>query len=531
MKSNLAQLPQQVVSLWNRLAVRQRVGLAAAVTIIGVGLAAAAVWSGHTDYALLYGRLDDTEAAHVLAALDDAKIPYRIGRSGNSIYVAADKVHQVRMQLAGKGIPKSDGVGFEIFDKSNFGISDFVQRANYIRALQGELARTISQLDEVDAARVMIVLPENRLLLSNNRETTASVFVRVKGNASLATESVHSIRFLVANAVEGLQPNRVTVVDNHGTVLAENDSEDSLAGLTSNHLAARQKLELYLGQKAQSMLEKVLGPGQAVVRVAVELNQDTVNRTEERFDPKGQVLRTSTLADDSSDSTSANNNNPAPGMATNASVDTNATASASTSTASHTRRKTENAQYEITKTTSSTVQAPGAITRVSAAVFVAAAPSGPDHKPVVRPPEEIEKLRRIVQSALGLQLGEDANRRDEITLEEMSFNDWTTATTPEPGPVPPVRPPAWWGIAAVAGGAVVVVLLLLVVLGRRREPVVAGTRAPAPVAGPVAAIASGNGHGEEEVTVESLNRLLRENPGPMTHAVRGWLGQTEETGN
>ena len=122
----------------------------------------------------------------MIAALDDAKVPYKIGSGGGSILVPADKVYLMRMQLAGRGIPRGDGVGFEIFDKPNFGISDFVQRANYVRAVQGELARTIGQLDEIESARVMIVLPENRLLLDKDKHPTASVFVRVRGNTPLA---------------------------------------------------------------------------------------------------------------------------------------------------------------------------------------------------------------------------------------------------------------------------------------------------------------------------------------------------------
>ena len=139
--------------------------------VVLAGLAVLAFWSSRADYALLYGKLDEGEAAKVIAALDEAKVPYQISRGGGSILVPADKVYQVRMQMAGKGIPRGEGVGFEIFDKASFGISDFVQRANYTRAIQGELARTISQLDQVESARVMIVMPENRLLTDSLAQT------------------------------------------------------------------------------------------------------------------------------------------------------------------------------------------------------------------------------------------------------------------------------------------------------------------------------------------------------------------------
>src|SRR5271156_2907176 len=299
MNKNLTQLGQQLQGIWKQLGLNQRISIFMATAVVFLGLGAMAFWSSHPDFALLYGKLDDGEASKIIAALDESKIPYQI--RGGSIYVPNDKVYQVRMQMAGKGIPRGEGVGFEIFDKANFGISDFVQRANYARAIQGELARTISQLDQIESARVMIVMPENRLLSDSLRKPTASVFVRVKGSAQLSPSSVNSIRFLVANSVEGLQANNVSVVDNSGNVLSENQDNDSVAGLSGNQLSARRNFEQYLTKKAEGMLEKVLGAGQAVVRVSTDINWDTVTKTEEKFDPDGQVIRNSTINDESTD--------------------------------------------------------------------------------------------------------------------------------------------------------------------------------------------------------------------------------------
>src|SRR5256714_1087945 len=305
MNQNLSKLGAQLRDIWNQLGGAQRLSVLCATFVLLTGLGTLAFWSSRADYSLLYGRLSDGEAAKVIAALDDAKVPYKVGAGGGSILVPAEKVHLMRMQLAGRGIPRGDGVGFEIFDKPNFGISDFVQRANYVRAVQGELARTIGQLDEVESARVMIVLPENRLLLDKDKYATASVFVRVRGNSQLAPQSINSIRFLVANSVEGLKPNHVSVVDNLGNVLSENSDNDSLSGLTSTQLAARRNLEQYLAKKGQDMLEKVLGPGMAIVRVSAEINYDTVTRSEEKYDPEGQVLRSQTKTDENTDASTA----------------------------------------------------------------------------------------------------------------------------------------------------------------------------------------------------------------------------------
>ncbi|HXJ72749.1 MAG TPA: flagellar basal-body MS-ring/collar protein FliF, partial [Candidatus Dormibacteraeota bacterium] len=268
MSQNLRQLVLQLLATWKQLGLNQRVSLLLGAGVVCAGLIGLSIWSSRPDYVLLYGKLDDAEAARVMAALDEAKIPYQTGRGGASILVPSDKVHQTRAQLAAKGIPRGEGVGFEIFDKPNFGISDFIQRANYLRAVQGELARTISQIDMVESARVMIVMPENRLLVDNQKKPTASVFVRIKGNGQLPVSAVNSIRFLVANAVEGLPANGVSVVDNLGNVLSENQDNDAATGLSNNQLNARRNLEQYLAHKAEGMLEKALGPGQAIVRVA-----------------------------------------------------------------------------------------------------------------------------------------------------------------------------------------------------------------------------------------------------------------------
>jgi flagellar M-ring protein FliF len=476
-----------------------------------------AFWSGRAEYGLLYGKLDEGEAAKVIAALDESKVPYQV--RGGSIYIPSGKVYQVRMQMAGKGIPRGDGVGFEIFDKANFGISDFVQRANYTRAVQGELARTISQLDSIESARVMIVMPENRLLIDNQRKPTASVFVRVKGNAQLPPAAVNSIRFLVANSVEGLQVNNVSVVDNLGNVLSENEESDSVAGLSNNQLTARRNFEQYLTKKAQGMLEQVLGAGQAVVRVSTDLNWDTITRTEEKYDPDGQVIRVSTINDENTDTSTSGGAGGPPGVAANGS-DTNAAANPVNK--SHTQKKVSNNTYEINKMTSNIVQAAGGIKRITAAVFVAQRyeGAGADHKPTARPPEELEKLRRIVQSALGIQTNADNSRADEITLEEIPFND-QPATDLSRQLDRQEKRQFWFELAqkAIYPALAVTVLILFWRLWLK------AAKDDIPIA-----IPPSNGNGQRKsaqstVTVEVLNQLIRENPANMTQAVRSWLAR------
>lgn len=541
MNENLSKLLKQLAHIWSQLGASQRVSVIAATFVLVAGLVGAALWSSRADYSLLYGGLSDTESAKVVAALDDAKVSYKVG-SGGAIMVPADKVYSMRMQLASKGIPQGDGVGFEIFDKPNFGISDFVQRANYLRALQGELARTIGQLDEVKAARVMIVLPENRLLLDRDKYPTASVFVRVRGTSPLAPQTLNSIRFLVANSVEGLKPAHVAVVDNLGNAEEISDS-DSLAGLSSSQLASRRSLEQYLAKKAQEMLETVLGPGQAIVRVSAEVNYDTTTTTQEKFDPDGQVVRTQTKNDENLDTATAQNTTPA-GISANTIGETNSQSSAAPVNSSKNHKTTSTIEYEIGKTTSAITQVAGGLKRLSAAVTVAQQMqgAGADRKPVVRTPEEMEKLRRIVSSALGA----DVSRGDTIELAELPFND-QFMTDMNQQLDQQVKHDFWWTLARNSVYPALGLIAFVVLLRAFKQTPIQDIPLGVPVGrlagknGTGTGTGNGNGHSRFPdfsyepqpgvVTVDVLNRLIKDNPNNMTQAIREWMnrGHTPET--
>lgn len=544
MKQSFSQLGRQLLTIWQQLGLNQRISVVLATGVLLASLGGLSFWCWRVEYALLYGKLDQAEAGKVIPALDEAKVPYKVSGGGSSIYVPADKVYSVRMQLASRGIPRGEGIGFEIFDKPNFGISDFVQRANYLRAVQGELARTIAQVDTVEHARVLLVIPENRLLVDNQKRPTASVFVRVRGNSPLAPQTVSAIRFLVANAVEGLQPNQVSVVDNQGNVLSENGDVDSLAGVSSSQLAARKEMELYLAKKAEGMLERVLGPGQAVVRVAADINFESVTRTEEKYDPDGQVIRSSTINDENVELSTPNGGGGAPGAVANASTETNLVVAGSSPNNNRTRKKVTTQQYELNKVRSDHIQAAGGLKRISAAVFVAARTegAGSDRKVVPRTKEELEKLRQIVQSALGIQEGPDSERRDVITLEEMPFNE-DSALELAQGLKRDADRQLWWemGKNALYG---LLVLSIALAFWRifQRTPV-----DDLPIGVPVGELmAEANGHSPVRMTsgsptaegtngaslnslsVDALNKMLRENPSNVTQAIRHWMVHTKE---
>ncbi len=527
--NNVAKLGAQLREIWKQLGVTQRITVASATVLLASGLLGIAWWSSRTPYSLLYGRLSAAEAGKVIAALDAAKVPYEIGVGGSSILVPQDKVYSLRMQLASQGIPNSDGVGFEIFDKPNFGISDFVQRADYIRAMDGELAHTISQIDAVESARVMIVMPENRLLLDQNKQPTASVFVHVRGGTALDPQTVNAIRFLVANSVEGLKPNHVTVVDNLGNVLSANEGNDSLAGLSNSQLAAQRAVEQCLTQKAQGMLDKVLGPGRAVVRVSAELNFDTLTRTSENYDPDGQVVSLQTKNDDTT-RTSSTTPNVAAGISANTSASSNSTGTAGApATTTQNERTTSTIQYQISKTTSNLVHSAGGIKRLTAAVTVAEQTkgSGADRQFIKRTPAELQQLSSMVSGAIGL----DPARGDTLTLEEMPFNDqYATQVTHELEQQQ--KEDFWWTLVRnlIYPALGLIAFIVLFRLFKRTPVEEIPTGLPVSRGGGGKLNGNGNGHGawvpEPQpgvVTVDVLNRLIKENPVNMTQAIRDWM--------
>lgn len=535
MNPNFSKLLGQLGEIWKQLGLNQRVTIAVSTLAVLLGLGGLGVWTSRVNYGLLYGKLEESEASKVVAVLEENKVPYKL--NGSSIMVPADQVGKMRMRMAAKGLPKSDGTGYELLDKPSFGITDFVQRANYVRAVQGELARTIAQLDEVESSRVMVVIPENRLLVDNQKKPTASVFVKIRGGGRLPQATVNAIRFLVANSVESLQPNHVSVVDNAGNVLSDNHDDDSLAGLSHTQLTARRELEQHLAGKAQQMLDVVLGPGQSVVRVDAELNWTSITKTEEKFDPEVKMLRMATINDETTTALTTESQGGNPGASSNISSITN-NASGSPTSNNRTTKKVTNQQYEFNKTTSNILQSAGAVQKLTAAVFIAAKVEGEgaQRKVTTRSPEDLLKLKKTVQSALGIIDDAEALRKDVITLEEMPFND-QFATDVKKQLEQTERKTLF---VEVGRNALYIGLGLAILAAFWKQ----AKRAPAfeiPVGIPVGQISSsgallpgagkgsmfGPGRGRDQepavVTVEVLNQLIRENPGNVTQAVRSWL--------
>ena len=273
----LKQLGAQLKNIWKQLGINQRVIVAAGGIGIFGGLIALAMWSSQPRYALLYGNLSLKDIDTLRNTLEGQSIPNKIGPNGHSILVPSAQVHEARIFLAGKGLPNSsEKVGLEIFDRPSFGLSNLQQRVNHIRALQGELSNTIGKMIGIEAADVMINMPENKLFEDSLSQASASVFLQTVGIDEVNKNQVRAIQLLVARAVEGLVPDRVSVTNTNGELLSSEPEGEASGFLSDRQLETQRQLETYLSKKVENMLNTVLGQGSAVVRVSAEVNRETI---------------------------------------------------------------------------------------------------------------------------------------------------------------------------------------------------------------------------------------------------------------
>lgn len=526
---------KSLLALWGELGLNQRVSLiVASVAVIG-GLIAVVMWSRRPDMQLLYGRMSEKDAAAVISHLQTLNIPHQVSAGGSSVMVPSDQVYKLRMDLASKGLPSGDGVGFEIFDKGQFGLSDFVQRTNYLRAIQGELARTITQLQGVRAARVMIVQPENRLLLTDQGvKPSASVFIDV-GGGRLETEQVNAIRNLVANAVQGLATDSVAVVDNRGRVLSDELKQDPSLGTASSQMRYRQQVEDYFAKKVETMLAAVIGPGNAVVRVSAEIDTEATTSTLEKFDPDGQVVRSQTSTEDVSSTSEQRASGGAVGVTANLPEKATAGDAARPTSTTEQNRKNRTTSYEINRTTTNITRNPGTVKSVTAAVFIAqrapAAPAtpaapgapAPAETSTKRTPEELTALRQVVLNALGLKpvLGQSLDTL--VSLQEVPFQTaeqlpaQIEAIQKENRLMSWVEASSRWG---AVGLALAIFVFFLRMLSRQKpEPVPVEVLSLPPEA--MGRALPNSHHGS--VTPEMLNQLIRHKPANIGAALRDWV--------
>ncbi len=412
------------------LSFNQKVLLGAVATASVISIAVFSLWLQKEETAVLFTNLSPTDAAVALEELAKQDVNAELTNGGTTILVPSKTVHRLRVDLAGKGVPSSGTVGFEIFDGQQYGLTEFLQNVNFKRALEGELTKTIESLQGIQSARVHLVLPKPSIFKKLDAPATASVVLQLGRGARLEGHRIAGIQSLVAGSVENLTAEQVTVIDQFGTVLSQ-EIKDGDTGRTEDQLALRKEVESYLAQKAGVMLDRVLGPGRSIIQVDATLNFEKIDRERELYDPQNTVVRSEVRNETTDPQTGG--------------TDENSTTN-----------------YEINRTVEHIVGQTGGVKRLSVAVFVdghyEAAQDGaaPLYLPLTE--EEVTQLQRIVQTAVGL----DTARGDQIEIVNMQF--------PRPETSEPVLfAPNWMRLVTQYGGKAFLFLMFgIVLLGLRK---------------------------------------------------------------
>ncbi len=406
MRDYLLQLKTQIVELWNRLTRNQKILLGTSALLLIGTLAILARGATQPDYAPLFTGLDTQDAGKIVEKLKENKTPYQLTDGGATILVPSADVDQTRISLSSEGFPTGGVVGFESFDQTQFGETDTDRRARYLRALQGELTRTIERFSAVDKARVHIVLPEPSLFLEEQKNTTAAIWLSLKPNKTLNQAEVKGLVRLVANSVEGLTPDNVTIVDPNGASLTE-DLDFSKDGqeqkLTVTQMEMQKQYQEDLQRSLQSMLERVVGLGKAVVRVRAELDFDRIQKKMEDYGDK--VVRSQETKEQTA--TSANATTQANTGVTGNSIPTYPTQDQNSSSDSSSTDKITN--FEIDKTETMQEVAPGSVKKLSVSVMI--------------DKEVDQKQQKSIEEAVTNAAGIDKDRGDQISVLGMSFNN------------------------------------------------------------------------------------------------------------
>jgi flagellar M-ring protein FliF len=398
----------------------------------------------------LFTNLSPQDAAAVVRELEAQDIPYFLRKGGSVIEVPQEVLYRTRLQLAGKGLPMGGGVGFEIFEHSPFGVTEFTQRVNYLRALQGELARTISSLAAVQSSRVHLALPARSAFMGPQSKPSASIVVDLRAGFELAREQVRGIANLAASSVEGLAAERVTVLDSLGNLLWPDKSE-AAQGETGLLYRLKARVEREMERRIETMLVPVVGAGKAVARVSADMDFRETQRTAEKFDPAAQVVR--------SQQEEIEEPSEAAGGVPGVQANTPGAEAQPPPAPVQTKRSRRVLNYELNRTTSQVFEPKGRIRRLSVAVLVDG--NYEDDQYVARSPEEMAMLKTIVMKAVGF----DAERGDEIEVANVPFKVEPPAPIEEPAGFDLRR----WAASAtgIAVGAGLLILLFVLVVGVR----------------------------------------------------------------
>lgn len=508
-------------------------GLAASVAI-GV---AVVLWSQKPSYRMLYSGLADQDSSAVVQSLQKSGIPYELSDGTGTVLVPADQVHEARLKLAGEGLPKGVGTGFELLDnQKGFGVSQFMENARYQRALEGELAQTITSISSVRAARVHLAIPKQTAFVRSQKKPTASVMVDLYAGRSLDEGQVAAIGHLVAASIPNLDVDQVTIVDQQGRLLTQPDASDDMR-LTATQFDYRKRVETYYIKRIEDILTPIAGMGAVKAQVNADLDFTVSEETQESFNPNPPAVRSEQTVDEKVSSGQALGG--VPGSLSNQAPSTTAApaaAEAATPGGSSVQRTTRN--YEIDKTISHTKRNGAAIKRLSAAVVIDDRTTVNEDGETVREPlgeEEITRITNLVKEAIGF----DTERGDSVNVINQSFSlPPAPEETPEPSMFSSLN---LWDIAKQALAIAAVGFLIFGVLRPVLRELAAKGKAPLhalPAAdGQMAedqltlggglrppGLPAAAGGGGYDANLNTARTLASQDPKRTAQVVRNWVG-------
>ncbi len=506
----------------------KKISIAFTFILVIAGFAFMFFLANQEDYQVLFNNLSPQDGSSIVVRLKEKNIPYKVEASGTTIMVPKEKVYELRLVLAGDGLPSGGGVGFEIFDKPDFRTTKFVQELNYRRALQGELSRTISMFNEVKASSVFLAIPKDSLFVDDKKPTSASIQLDL--SSRLPANRVAAIVHLVANAVEGLDPNHVTVVDTKGRVLFKGEVEDDASSILSGtKLDYKRNSENEIKDNVQSMLEGIVGPGKAIVRVSAEIDFNKVTLNQEEYDPSSTVVRSKRNFEETMGAAENATGNPETLVNRRSGVLPSSNAARKTKT-----KKDIATNYEVNKTIREVIKPAGNISRLSVAAVIDGTyklerlKDGTMKKLYSpRSEDEMKTFEEIVKKAMGYS----EDREDRVSVRCIPFSDSMPADmngTVESSEFNPITLLTENRKTLVNIALVILAFFLIVrpllksVRGIAQRPVFKGGELQSGTKGYVE-IPVSEGINKRERILEISNS----NPEKTREVIKGWIGEKE----
>jgi len=536
------------------------IGIAAAVAA-GVGIV---LWSKEPTYSLLYGNLGQQDAAQIAQALDTNGIPYKLEGNG-AITVPADRVHDARLKLAGQGLPEGDG-GFSVMSKDpGFGVSQFMEGARYQHALETELARTITNLQAVEGARVHLALPRQSAFVRDRRKPSASVFLQMKPGRRLESEQVTAIVNLVASSIPELEAQQVTVVDQQGRLLSSPDGANTELAEREKQMTIARELEDRYTQRVQQLLAPLVGNDRVRAQVVADVEMSTTEEAREQYRPDSQIVRSEQMAEETSRNGAGSqgvpgaltNQPPQPGTALPAvaaapaanGVPANANVAADVPPPDNTSRQ-QTRNYEIDRTVAYTRSPAGRLKRLTVAVLVDNLRTTAEDGKVIETalsPEQIENMTKLVKDAIGF----NEQRGDSVSVVNQSFRGETKPEDFVPDQIPLWEQPLLRDVAKLLVGLIALLVLVFSVLrpmlrsllgvppkpekkgkgGKQAQVQQVTPVAMAAMAGPAAdgtiALAGTAAPLDYDGQIAAARALVTQDPARVAQLVKTWVGDDE----